>query len=102
MSSFVRLFNIESTSCALSSNLLNNSIPLSDVLPILENMGLRVVGEEPFEVTLEGNAVAWINDFNMYYSMDTPLVIEEIKDIFQEAFRRTWYGRSTPVFLFSK
>ena len=25
-------------------------MPLSDVIPMLENMGLRVIGEEPFEV----------------------------------------------------
>jgi glutamate dehydrogenase len=72
---------------------LNNSIPLSDVLPILENMGLRVIGEQPFQVTYEDSEhLAWINDFNMIYSTEIPLVIDEIKDIFQEAFHRIWYG----------
>jgi glutamate dehydrogenase len=70
---------------------LNNSIPLSDVLPILENMGLRIVSEQPFQITLKTGEVAWINDFNMYYHCEIP-DIEEIKDVFQEAFARIWYG----------
>lgn len=72
---------------------LNNSIPLSDVLPILENMGLRVVGEQPFKVALE-NATAWINDFNMYYKEGTSLKINNVKEIFQDAFHRIWYGQA--------
>lgn len=71
---------------------LNNSIPLSDVLPILENMGLRVVGEQPYEITYEDGTLVWINDFNMYYNTDKELDIEEVKDTFQEAFHRIWYG----------
>lgn len=72
---------------------LNNSIPLSDVLPILENMGLRVVGEQPFKVALD-NATAWINDFNMYYNQGTIFKTNEIKEIFQDAFHRIWYGQA--------
>lgn len=71
---------------------LNNSIPLSDVLPILENMGLRVVGEQPFQVSYEDGTLAWINDFNMFYNSDSILSMDEIKAIFQEAFHRIWYG----------
>ncbi|MBA2653516.1 MAG: NAD-glutamate dehydrogenase [Gammaproteobacteria bacterium] len=71
---------------------LNNSIPLSDVLPILENMGLRVIGEQPFQVSYDDGSMAWINDFNMLYNIDDALDINEIKDIFQEAFHKIWYG----------
>lgn len=71
---------------------LNNSIPLSDALPILENMGLRVTVEQPFQITFENGEVAWINDFNMYYNNTTSVNIEEIKDIFQDAFRCIWFG----------
>jgi glutamate dehydrogenase len=90
--------NIYRPEGALPNNLrfklyrLNDSIPLSDVLPILEKMGLRVVGEQPYEIIYQDNTIAWINDFNMYYKTDTEFVVDEIKDVFQEAFHRIWYG----------
>lgn len=41
-----------------------NPVALSDVLPILENMGLRVVAEYPFEVRPKGEVESiWIQDF---------------------------------------
>src|SRR5690606_9461889 len=41
-------------------------VPLSDVLPMLENMGLRVVGEVPYALAPDelGRRV-WIHDFAM-------------------------------------
>jgi glutamate dehydrogenase len=69
----------------------HNAIPLSEVLPILENLGLSVVGEQPYEITYPDGIKAWINDFNMYYDKNEILKVDEIKDIFQEAFSRIWY-----------
>lgn len=73
---------------------LNHSIPLSDVLPILENLGLRVVGEQPYEIVDHAQTHIWINDFNMYYNSDVKLDIDEIKLIFQQAFHKIWYGEA--------
>ena len=64
-------------------------IPLSDALPMLEHMGLRVISERPYEVDLPDRTL-WIQDFDMGYSGNRPL--EEIRDIFQEAFYRIWRG----------
>lgn len=91
--SFYRPTNAKPNNFHFKLYRLNNSIPLSDVLPILENMGLRVVGEQPFKVTLD-HSTAWINDFNMFYNTETSLNIEQIKEIFQEAFHRIWYGQA--------
>ncbi len=73
---------------------LNNFIPLSDVLPILENMGLRIIGEQPFEIILNENSTVWINDFSMEYTADKILNMEDINSIFQEAFYYIWYGHA--------
>lgn len=68
-----------------------NSIPLSDVIPMLECMGLRVISERPHEIEpKEGNHV-WINDFAMVQNLNKDLNVDEIKDIFQEAFYHIWY-----------
>lgn len=67
-------------------------ISLSEVLPILENMGLTVMGERPHQLTFKDETSVWINDFGMMHAQSKELDVEVIKDIFQEAFRQTWYG----------
>lgn len=42
----------------------DDPIPLSDILPMLENMGLRVLSERPHRLRLENHKV-WIHDFRM-------------------------------------
>ena len=40
-----------------------HALPLSDCLPMMENMGLRVIGEELFQITLKDREVIWIHNF---------------------------------------
>src|SRR5690606_28528963 len=40
-------------------------IHLSDVMPMLENLGLRVIGESPYEIVTANGTVFWILDFAM-------------------------------------
>ncbi len=70
----------------------NLTIPLSDVLPVLENMGMRVIGEEPYEIRTKDKRVYWINDFYMTSVKHEILDISVIKSVFQEAFRNIWFG----------
>ncbi|OGT53287.1 MAG: NAD-glutamate dehydrogenase [Gammaproteobacteria bacterium RIFCSPHIGHO2_12_FULL_42_13] len=67
------------------------TIVLSDVLPTLENMGLRIIGERPHEIKLKDHNSVWINDFDMVYSNGRKdFDIYAVKDIFQEAFTKIW------------
>lgn len=66
--------------------------PLSDVLPILEKMGLRAISERPYELTLENKSVVWINEFAMQYTRTGQFDLDQIKDLFQTAFARVWFG----------
>ncbi len=68
----------------------DTTIPLSDALPMLENMGLRVIREQPYQVNLADGSIVWINDFSMEYGASTDLNIEENKEIFQSAFKAVW------------
>ncbi|MCW8879602.1 MAG: NAD-glutamate dehydrogenase, partial [Kangiellaceae bacterium] len=65
--------------------------PLSDVLPMLENMGLNIIGETPFKVKPANGAVRWISDFVMQHPAGTDLDLEKVKDKFQESFSRIWF-----------
>lgn len=71
-----------------------HTVPLSDALPLLENMGLRVIGEQPYEITFKDGSKVWINDFSMTYTKEPTFDVEEVKTIFQEAFQKIWNGES--------
>ncbi|MGR5078870.1 NAD-glutamate dehydrogenase [Photobacterium swingsii] len=67
-------------------------IHLSDVMPMLENLGLRVIGESPYQVTTSKGTVFWILDFAMLHNACTGIDLREARDRFQEAFSAIWHG----------
>ncbi|HYH38650.1 MAG TPA: NAD-glutamate dehydrogenase, partial [Azospirillum sp.] len=68
-------------------------VPLSDVLPMLEHMDLRVITEQPFEVTPAGRpAPVWIHDFALRTLTGEPVEVAAVKEAFQEAFAAVWQG----------
>ena len=69
-------------------------IPISDVLPMLENMGLRVISERPYRVELGPERLVWIQDFEMVYGGSQPLEPAAVNQIFQDAFARIWRGEA--------
>ena len=88
------LFNKISGNPTISFKLFHAEqiVVLSDVLPILENMGLRIIGERPYEIKLKEGTRIWINDFDMTYAGSKALDMASIKDIFQEAFAKIWFS----------
>ncbi len=71
---------------------VGSPVTLSDVLPILEDMGLRVIAELPFEVKPEGSEESvWIHDFLLETpSIDDFIVVGDVKENFEESFVRIW------------
>jgi glutamate dehydrogenase len=68
-------------------------VPLSDILPMLENMGLKVMSEIPYDVRPAGAPEPiWMHDFNMRTHGGATIDIAPVKDIFQEAFAAVWHG----------
>ena len=68
-------------------------LSLSDILPVLENMGLKVLSEVPYEIKLrDGTARVSIHDFAMVTSDGRAVDFDDIHDHFQESFRRIWRG----------
>lgn len=60
-------------------------IPLSDILPILENMGLRTYTERPYKIIIDQEQIIWISDFNVSYARANSITLNKIKNIFNEA-----------------
>ncbi len=67
-------------------------IHLSDVLPMLENFGLRVIGESPYEIKTTENETSWILDFSMYLTGEGRCEVYKVRTLFQEAFAKVWRG----------
>ncbi len=69
-------------------------VTLSDILPMLERMGFRVISELPFEVEpAHARESVWIHDFVMERHSNSMMPdIKSMKDVFEEAFAKIWYG----------
>jgi glutamate dehydrogenase len=67
-------------------------VTLSDLLPVLENMGVRVLRERPFEIKPEGCNCVWIYDFILNQDADKELAVDSIKALFEDCFAAVWDG----------
>lgn len=72
-----------------------HSLTLSNVLPVLENLGLKVLGDRPYEILRDGETY-WMHDFSLDMSLKSgePLNLPQVKDIFQQAFLQAWQGQA--------
>jgi glutamate dehydrogenase len=66
-------------------------ISISDILPMLENFGLRVVAEHPYQVPVESRSV-WIQDFELEARDAKRVDTGKLEPLFKEAFLATWRG----------
>ena len=72
--------------------------PLSDLLPMLEDMGLKVVWEVPYEVRPRDSAGSacdsvWIRDFLLAADDATDIDLAGSEEQFRHAFARVWSGQ---------
>jgi len=65
---------------------------LSDVLPMLENFGLRVIGESPYMVKTASGENCWILDFSMLLTGKEKFNLGKVQSLFQDAFAKVWSG----------
>lgn len=73
-----------------------SSLALTDIIPLLENLGSRVLTEHPFRITLANETVLWLHDFTLQLSLPTgrSLDIAAVSDMFKDAFRAIWQGKA--------
>ncbi len=67
-------------------------IALSDVLPIFENMGLRVGDERPYEIKPVDRDPIWMYDIGVDCEFEVDLRPEATRTVFQDAFASVWLG----------
>lgn len=69
-------------------------VELSRVMPILENLGLNVIGEVPYEIHLHRGQAFWMHDFGLAMSNGRRVETDAVKQAFGEVFSLTWNGRT--------
>jgi len=65
-------------------------VPLSDCMPVLEDMGFRVLGEDAHRLT--GARTAYIHDFLLERTSGTFYEADKLKPLVADLFLRAWYG----------
>lgn len=72
------------------------SLELSDIIPMLENLGSRVLVEHPFLLKPVDRPNIWIHDFTLKQSMPAgrQMDIAKVRETYQEAFRAIWQGKA--------
>ena len=68
-------------------------IPLSARVPMLENMGFKVINERTYRITPEGEAEAYLHDLTLQSSFETPLMLDEnLMPRLEALFMAVWHG----------
>ncbi|HLZ74308.1 NAD-glutamate dehydrogenase [Phenylobacterium sp.] len=68
--------------------------PLSDVLPILDNMGLKAIAEAGFPVCRPRTPAVWVHDFEIEDPNGARLVFADLKAAFEDAVVAVWTGKT--------
>ncbi len=70
------------------------SLELSDVVPILENLGMRVLGEHPYKIRRADGVTVWLHDFELTSATSQNWDTSAVGRLFEEAFSAVWHQRA--------
>ncbi len=73
---------------------LNIQLELSDVIPVLEHLGMRVLGEHPFKIRKQDGGIVWMHEFDLNFSLNTQLEVASVSKLFEVAFAAIWHGKA--------
>jgi glutamate dehydrogenase len=68
-------------------------IPISDVLPTIENLGLKLISERPYDIGTEPGAF-WIQDFELEHPRGIRIDLETDGPRFMTTFAKVWTGEA--------
>ncbi len=68
-------------------------IPISDVLPTIENLGLKLISERPYEVK-SGAGSIWIQDFELEHPRGVSIDLDSDGPRLTSTFESVWRGRA--------
>ncbi|WP_267224051.1 NAD-glutamate dehydrogenase [Dyella silvae] len=68
-------------------------IALFEVLPQLENLGLRVLTEHLYDINVDGGTL-YIQDFEVQATGNLAFTVEQVGTLFEDAFEQIWRGNA--------
>ena len=71
---------------------LGAPVSISELLPMLENFGLRVIAERPYELAWPQGGIAWVQDFELEHRDGRDIDLARVTDRFKEALAAGWNG----------
>jgi glutamate dehydrogenase len=71
----------------------NRPIPISDVLPTIENLGLKLISERPYEIKAAAGTF-WIQDFELEHPRGVRIDLASDGPRFKSTFASVWLGRA--------
>ena len=73
---------------------LDSPLELSDMIPMLENLGFRVMVEHPYLIKPEAGSQVWLQDFRVSFSLDVNVDVSAVQGSFKDALRVVWQGEA--------
>lgn len=70
----------------------DTTLALSDVIPVLENLGFRVVSESTYDIATASGALFWLHDFKLAHQFSSSIDLHALKENFMNAFAAIWHG----------
>ena len=70
----------------------HRQVALSDVIPVIENMGLRVESERPFVLKRHDSPTVWMHEFTVHQTGGTAIETDDTAERVQTAFDHIWHG----------
>src|SRR5713226_2317242 len=64
---------------------------LSDILPVLETLGVEVVDERPYAIRPKDSPAVWMYDLGLVYAGEGELDTDHVRALFQDAFAQAWH-----------
>ncbi len=68
-------------------------IPISDVLPTIENLGLKLISERPYEIET-ADCSCWIQDFELEHPRRVRIDLDSDGPRFKSTFANVWLGNA--------
>ena len=69
-------------------------IPLSERVPVLENMGFRVIDERTYHIEPKDAADIWLHDMVLQSALEQPFALADAKDKLEACFLAVMEGRA--------
>jgi glutamate dehydrogenase len=72
----------------------DTTLALSDVIPVLENLGFRVVSESTYDIKTASGKLFWLHDFKLAHQFSNNIDLSTLKAHFMSAFAAIWHGQA--------